>query len=451
MPEFLVKQQGNDIWLVYQLQPAERIDGIAFRMLANNRLSNLAPLSIEESSNSSLLRYNMGNRLPLSHYFEQIMTRNKMLQILLSITEIILEGEEYLLLEEQYVLDMRYIFINPDDYSADMVYFPVKNVPGSPYAFFDFIRSVTTSVRIDTSENTNYAMAISRFLSAKDPLSIASFKRLIADLLVQGGSDAVLLPTLNNQIPISQSQSWEQASQNVITTPANTDFLVNSPQNNMQNNMQQPIQNNILDASLLNNNMNNNVQDNSALQEQPVQTMPQRSATQSMVPPQQSFFATMPEPQNEALFDTTAISIDEKTLQESKKRSLFGGNKKKKNNKKDSSILPPADTNIGTSAPNTSIAVLVRQSTGEIIPLNKPKMSFGKSQTMDYTIDNPAISRSHADFIQQNGSYYIKDNNSTNHTYINGIMAEPEQINLLKDGNRLLLANEKFTFELQNY
>ena len=65
----------------------------------------------------------------------------------------------------------------------------------------------------------------------------------------------------------------------------------------------------------------------------------------------------------------------------------------------------------------------VRKSTGEIINITKPEFIIGKSKTKaDYAIENnSAISREHCIVIQRDGVNYIKDNNSTNHTYVNGV------------------------------
>ena len=69
----------------------------------------------------------------------------------------------------------------------------------------------------------------------------------------------------------------------------------------------------------------------------------------------------------------------------------------------------------------------VRKSTGEIINITKPEFIIGKSKTKaDYAIENnSAISREHCIVIQRDGVNYIKDNNSTNHTYVNGVELQP--------------------------
>ena len=92
-----------------------------------------------------------------------------------------------------------------------------------------------------------------------------------------------------------------------------------------------------------------------------------------------------------------------------------------------------------------------RKSTGEIINITKPEFIIGKSKTKaDYAIENnSAISREHCIVIQRDGVNYIKDNNSTNHTYVNGVELQPGKEVLLKHKTEVRLGDEEFTFLLR--
>ena len=94
---------------------------------------------------------------------------------------------------------------------------------------------------------------------------------------------------------------------------------------------------------------------------------------------------------------------------------------------------------------------LVRVKTGEIINITKSEFSIGKSESKaDYTItDNTAVSRVHCIIVQKNGVNYIKDNNSTNHTYLDGVELEPGKEVLLKNKTTVKMGDEEFTFLLR--
>lgn len=93
---------------------------------------------------------------------------------------------------------------------------------------------------------------------------------------------------------------------------------------------------------------------------------------------------------------------------------------------------------------------LIRVKNNEKINLNKPVFRIGKEKSyVDYFIgDNTAISRSHANFITREGEYFVTDTNSTNHTYVNGVMIQSNVETKLADGDKVRLANEDFEFKL---
>ncbi len=93
---------------------------------------------------------------------------------------------------------------------------------------------------------------------------------------------------------------------------------------------------------------------------------------------------------------------------------------------------------------------LLRQRTGERIEMGKPMFKIGKSHLhADYAIEgNPAISRVHALIQQVSGKYVIKDNSSTNGTFVDGVRVLPGEERELTQGVEIRLGDEKFTFEI---
>lgn len=91
---------------------------------------------------------------------------------------------------------------------------------------------------------------------------------------------------------------------------------------------------------------------------------------------------------------------------------------------------------------------IVRTRTGEKILIDKPLFCIGKSANgVDYQVtDNSSVSRRHAYIVKVNGLYYLRDNKSTNHTYIDGKMIKSGTDVSLTDGTIFKLADEEFTF-----
>ena len=94
---------------------------------------------------------------------------------------------------------------------------------------------------------------------------------------------------------------------------------------------------------------------------------------------------------------------------------------------------------------------LIRVNTEERIMLNKPVFKIGKaSRGVDYTVSgNGAISRQHAIITQKDGVCYIKDNKSTNHTYVNDRIVDEGVEEILTHDSSIRLGDEEFLFKIR--
>ena len=85
---------------------------------------------------------------------------------------------------------------------------------------------------------------------------------------------------------------------------------------------------------------------------------------------------------------------------------------------------------------------------GNTINLDHFPFMIGK-QNADYVISKGVISRTHATIISKNGSYFIKDENSSNHTYVNGAQIPPFTECEIFSGDRIRLADEELEFKVE--
>ena len=96
---------------------------------------------------------------------------------------------------------------------------------------------------------------------------------------------------------------------------------------------------------------------------------------------------------------------------------------------------------------NNIVPYLVRVRTNELIPIDKTPFEVGKSPDNNYQIaDNKKISRKHCTLKIRNGECYIKDNDSTNRTYVNGKVIQPGFDVMLKNEDYIRMANEEFKY-----
>lgn len=95
---------------------------------------------------------------------------------------------------------------------------------------------------------------------------------------------------------------------------------------------------------------------------------------------------------------------------------------------------------------------LTRKTTGESVQINKQVFCIGKAdQGVDYKVTgNKSISRRHAYITSINGTHYLRDNNSTNHTFLNGTQVYSNVDVAIPDNSVIRLSNEEFIFKINS-
>jgi hypothetical protein len=93
----------------------------------------------------------------------------------------------------------------------------------------------------------------------------------------------------------------------------------------------------------------------------------------------------------------------------------------------------------------------VRTKTGERINIDKAEFKIGhKASDVDYAVsDNSAISRVHCVITKRNGVCFVRDNKSTNGTFVNGSELPLGKEQFLTNGASVILGDEEFIFHVE--
>ena len=104
-----------------------------------------------------------------------------------------------------------------------------------------------------------------------------------------------------------------------------------------------------------------------------------------------------------------------------------------------------------TNAPKFIIAQLTRKKDGKTMMIQKGSEPFiigSSAEFVDFYVgDNDAIGAAHAQIRKDGSTYYIRDNNSVNHTYVNGQMLNAGENKPLNSGDIIRLGDEDFEFK----
>ena len=93
----------------------------------------------------------------------------------------------------------------------------------------------------------------------------------------------------------------------------------------------------------------------------------------------------------------------------------------------------------------------LRVKTGERISLDKAEFKIGhKARLVDYAItDNSAISRVHCVITKRNGVCFIRDNKSTNGTFVNGEELKADEEKFLTNNAIVILGDEELVYHIR--
>ena len=183
---FAYENQGSASFMIYQLAEEEATDEIGLNMIANNKIQGIVPVTFMHIYDRGELRFNISSKITLDSLLGTVLSREKALHIFLSICNILIEAEGYLLEEKFFLFDRRYIFSDVKTGTSYLVYLPVlrdSEVPDLRRFFMELLMSI----RSDVIEQTDYIGRILNHLNEPGLFDILSFRSLLEEL-IRGGN-----------------------------------------------------------------------------------------------------------------------------------------------------------------------------------------------------------------------------------------------------------------------
>jgi pSer/pThr/pTyr-binding forkhead associated (FHA) protein len=82
---------------------------------------------------------------------------------------------------------------------------------------------------------------------------------------------------------------------------------------------------------------------------------------------------------------------------------------------------------------------------GRVYPIRKDDVTVGRDSTNVVALNDPDVSRHHAQIVARDGAHLVVDLNSTNGTHVNGKRVKEAP---LRKGDTLLIGSTVLTYEL---
>ncbi len=456
----------------YQLQAGEMMDGQVLKACKDRRLTGILPMGAAYEEGHNYIYAYPEKRKMLAECLQDVVTRKLILCTFESIVNTLINLEEKGINLAYVPLDTQYIYVEEDMEKARLICMPGKNAVMEEGEVQDFFRTILANAIYLNSEDGDY---VAKILSALNKeFDLKSFLRQIHGLMLDAGIEIKEEVLPETEEPVSSEAPMEESIQEGVlpAEPVQVEMpLVEPvPAEPMQVEMPlvepvpaEPVQ---VEMPVVEPVIAEPVQVEMPLVEpviaEPVQPeIPAAGATAvkaqgntSLLPEDDIEFEPMPEEMNAKIQRMNDSSLTGQNPPVSPTSSAYPSTPPMSQHQGTVPTSPmpqimPQDASLqsGQRKPNPH---LIRLKTGENIPLPEGRFLIGKSQEGgNYIIaDNAAISRIHCSIIKKNGAYYVRDERSTNGTFVNGEQVLPDTERLLLNNSKLTLGDEEFLYSL---
>jgi len=488
---FTFENQGTNTYLVYNIKPEDQIDTLSLGMLTNNNILGFAQAQYVQMDNDKYIKYNVSAHISVKQFFSGIVNRKRLIGVFNGIVDAMLSADEYMIDSKCVLLDLEYMFTDVSTSETVLICLPISNEELGDRDLGQFFKNIMFNITPDQGENCDYFARIINHLNTNPHLSLGDFKKLLEEL--DEGKTVQLGVPQNDPVQPAVPVAPQPKKHEIKIISSEKPVIPNGPSSNNGFDVPGSLSNISRDVKvtpqtqlsseqkisfwyLMQHYNSENAKIYKAQKEAKKQgknasknssKAPKKSKKQEPAFADEFGFVA---PGHEAGINQQILpnqNVVSNALRNDNPSVNFPG-KSAVSDKYGQQITPRGQTTnfgettvLGGSGSGETTVLgagggsqpkphLIRAKNNEKVWINKPDFRIGKEKSyVDYFIaDNSSISRSHANIVSRNGEYYIIDTNSTNHTYVNGVMIQSNVEAQITDRTKITLGNEEFEFRL---
>ena len=484
----ILTRTGEEYTCKYLLDAADVVD-TKVDMGMSGRFPQIIPYTLEEKEGQRTFVYQIGERMQMTEFLKKEINKKQMLTLLYNVLSA-LETFGMNMISLSYVAkDIQYIFVNPETLEVSFIVAAVDKEITDLNEVRDFVKAIICDATYFEMDRDNYVARLISFTNRRGTFSISDMKKYVDNLLLDMGihieeekkqevkenktaADKVSrVGVMQNQAKMSQPVSPMSNGQpmpgrpmpmpgrpmpmpNGQPMPGRPMPMPNGqpmpgrpmPMPNGQPMPGRPMPNRPMPMQM--------GPDGKPVAPMPNgQPMPNRPMPMQMgpdgkpiVPPISNRPMNGAAPMSEKKPETAPVA----PMPEKKPEAAPVPPMPEK--KPEAAPVPPMpEQKTDASKPQAPVPYLLRTATNEKIYINKPEFAIGRSATKaDYTVtDNSDVSRIHCIIERKNGVSYIKDNQSTNGTYVNGKNIAGQENVFLTNNAKVSLGDEEFVYHIR--
>ena len=447
----LLTKTGDTYNCRYVLDQTDIIDEKVDKGVSG-KFPQIIPCRLEKKDNQREFIYEIGNKVQLTEFLKKEINKKQMLTLLYNLLSG-LEAFGMNMISLSYVAkDIQYVFVAPESLNVYFIVAGVDKEITDLNEVRNFVKDVICNAHYFEMDRDNYVARLITFTNKLGTFSVGDMKEFVNQLLIDMGihieeekkkTEKKEEKTVNDKVSrIGVMQNNAKMVQPGASARGSVPPMPNRQVPPMPNGQPMPGRPMPMQMGPDGKPMNGRPMPGRPMPMQmgpdgkpivppipnrPASSMPEKKPEAAPVPP-------MPEKKPEA---APVPPMPEKKPEAAPVPPM-------PEKKPEAAPVPPVEE----KKPQVPVPYLLRIATNEKIYINKPEFSIGRSATKaDYTVtDNSDVSRIHCIIERKNGVSYIRDNASTNGTFVNGQNIAGQKNVFLTNNAKVSLGDEGFIY-----
>ena len=455
----LLTKTGDTYNCRYVLDQTDIIDEKVDKGVSG-KFPQIIPCRLEEKDNQREFIYEIGNKVQLNEFLKKEINKKQMLTLLYNLLSG-LEAFGMNMISLSYVAkDIQYVFVAPESLNVYFIVAGVDKEITDLNEVRNFVKDVICNAHYFEMDRDNYVARLITFTNKLGTFSVGDMKEFVNQLLIDMGihieeekkkTEKKEEKTANDKVSrIGVMQNNAKMVQPGASARESVPPMPNRQVPPMPNGQPMPGRPMPMQMGLDGKPMNGQLMPGRPMPMQmgpdgkPMngQPMPGRPMPMQMGPDGKPIVPPIPNRPASSMPEKKPEAAPVPPMPEKKPEAAPVPPMPEK--KPEAAPVPPVEE----KKPQVPVPYLLRIATNEKIYINKPEFSIGRSATKaDYTVtDNSDVSRIHCIIERKNGVSYIRDNASTNGTFVNGQNIAGQKNVFLTNNAKVSLGDEGFIY-----
>lgn len=180
---------ASSSYLVLKLDTDSQLLSYQIEMIANNRCTGIIPMEKRHVNDKIKLYYNITSLSAVEYYLKRKkLSPSEFIMLLRGIIKVISDCRYYFLNENSFLIDEKYIFINPATLEVSIIYVPLKMEEDVNTNYKAFVSNLILNTAIFDEGTSSTVTRILNYLR-EDNFNLAGFDKFLAGLSDKNAAD----------------------------------------------------------------------------------------------------------------------------------------------------------------------------------------------------------------------------------------------------------------------